>query len=344
MDRLATRTWQMLRGTRVWRHFDPQLWDFEIAFGPVIDGLDPDLIHANDFRMLGPGARAKFRAADRGRTVPLVWDAHEFLPGIKPWNEHPRWHLAQVAHERDFARHADAVVTVSEELGQLLVAEHVLPEQPAVVLNCPLSSESEVRADHPSVRTACGVPADVPIMVYSGAAGPQRGIMTMVEALPQLGDVVCALVVSKPTSAFLLSLVARAEELGVADRLRLLPYVAPDQVVGYLGSADVGVIPLHHYPNHEIALITKFFEYTHAHLPIVVSDVRAMAAEVRRTGQGEVFVAEDVNDFARAVKQVLADPAHYRAAYADGELDRQWTWEEQARILDGVYRRALGVA
>lgn len=331
----------LLFRTPSWRRFDPHLLSLESAFGPVIDDLDPDLIHANDFRMLGPGARAKIRAAARGRAVSLVWDVHEYLPGVKPWSARPLWKEAQVAHEREYARYADEVVTVSEELGELLMKDHGLAREPSVVLNCPLASEAQIRENHPSVRDACGVSDSTPIMVYSGAAAPQRGLDTMIEAMPQLGGIVCALVVARPESPYVQALLTRARMLGVADRLRLLPYVPPDQVVGYLTSADVGVIPIQHFPNHEIALITKFFEYTHARLPIVVSDVRAMAAQVRETGQGEVFRADDVEDFIRAVKGVLADPQRYRDALEALNLEQHWTWEEQAGILDTVYRRAL---
>ena len=80
----------------------------------------------------------------------------------------------------------------------------------------------------------------------------------------------------------------------------------------FLSGADAGVIPIRHFPNHEIALITKFFEYSHARLPIVVSDVKTMAETVRRTGQGEVFEADNLEDFVRAVRAVLADPESYR--------------------------------
>jgi len=128
----------------------------------------------------------------------------------------------------------------------------------------------------------------------------------------------------------------------VAERLHILPYVPADQVVSFLSGADAGVIPIRHFPNHEIALITKFFEYSHARLPIVVSDVKTMAATVRETGQGEVFRAEDPADFARAAALVLADPGRYRAAYdgPDSPLP-SWTWEAQAATLDALYQRLL---
>ncbi len=109
----------------------------------------------------------------------------------------------------------------------------------------------------------------------------------------------------------------------------------------FLAAADAGVIPLQHWPNHEIALITKFFEYAHARLPLLVSDVRTMARATRDNGLGEVFRADDVDDYVRAVGRVLAEPARYRAGYDRPGLLDGWTWEAQAEVLEGVYRRLL---
>ncbi|WP_203707266.1 glycosyltransferase family 4 protein [Asanoa iriomotensis] len=338
-DRTVTRMWQATMGDRAWRRLAPHLWDFELAFGPEIDKLKPDLIHANDFRMLGVGARAALRARAAGRDVKLVWDAHEFVPGIRPLPQNARWNPAIQAHEREYAPYADAVVTVSDNLAELLRKEHGLAVTPTVVLNAP-AGLSAAAADAPDLRAACGLGPGVPLVVYSGAAAVQRGLDIMVEALPTLGDVHVAFVVNAPTEAYVSGLVARAEKLGVADRLHVLPYVPHDQVVRFLSSADVGIIPIHHWPNHEIALITKFFEYAHARLPMVVSDVRTMAETVLATGNGEVFRAEDLDDFVRAVRAVLADPARYQVAYDKPDLLETWTWERQFAILDEtVYAR-----
>jgi glycosyltransferase involved in cell wall biosynthesis len=278
--------------------------------------------------------------------VKLVWDAHEFLPGISPWRAGPRWLPAMCAHEREYSRVPDEVVTVSEALGDLLVERHGLRKRPTVVLNAPITAEiegaSEGGGSAPDLRELCGIGPKTPLAVYSGAAAAQRGLDVMIEALPKLPDLHVALVVSKPSSRYVKGLVARAAELGVADRVTALGYVPFDQVVEYLSTADFGVIPIHHWPNHEIALITKFFEYSHARLPIIVSDVKAMAGMVRETGQGEVFRADDTGDYVRAVEAILADPDRYRGVYDDRpELLRQWTWEAQAGILNDVYARLL---
>jgi len=177
------------------------------------------------------------------------------------------------------------------------------------------------------------------LLVYSGTAAPQRGLDIMVEALGVLVDVHIALVVSAPKSAYVTSLRERAAALSASERLHVLPYVPVDHIVSFLSEADAGVIPILHFPNHEIALITKFLEYSHARLPIVVSDVKTMAETVRRTGQGEVFEAENLGDFVRAAKAVLAAPERYRQAYDAPGLLEQWTWENSAAALDAIFDR-----
>ncbi|WP_261994981.1 glycosyltransferase family 4 protein [Streptomyces sp. ME109] len=343
LDRFTTAFWKKTMGTRAWRRLDPHLWDFELAYGKVVDELKPDLIHANDFRMLGVGARATLRARAKGRKVKLVWDAHEFLPGIKPWRSHPRWHVAQCAHELEYSRHADAVTTVSDTLAGMLQERHGLKARPTVVLNAPDAelSPEEAAEPVPDLRELCGIGNDVPLTVYSGSAAPQRGLDIMVESLPRLPDVHTAFVVLNTESEYMRTLQARAQELGVGERLHLVPYVPHYQVVRFLAAADAGVIPIHHWPNHEIALITKFFEYSHARLPLVVSDVKTMGSMVEQTGQGEVFRAQDVEDYVRAVKSVLGDAERYRSVYDKPGLLDQWTWEAQADVLDEVYSGLL---
>ena len=100
------------------------------------------------------------------------------------------------------------------------------------------------------------------------------------------------------------------------------------------------MIPIHHWPNHEIALITKFFEYSHARLPIVVSDVRTMAETVRATGQGEVFRAgTPPTSPARSGPCWPTRSGTGRSTTAPDSPLPEWTWEAQAAKLDALYRR-----
>ena len=335
--RAMTALLRLVRGDGAWRRLDPVLLDVELGFGPVLDELAPDLVHANDFRMSGVAVRAAARARAEGRRMQVVYDVHEWVAGVA--SKSPRWTAANSGHEAEYIGRADAVLTVSDRLAQMLVERHRLPAPPTVVLNAPQFDPAAVATDG-GVRGRCGLPDDVPLLVYSGSAAPQRGIDDVVDALPDLPGVHLALVVSHARRAA--EILGHAGERGVADRVHVLDYVPQHEVVPFLRSATAGLIPIHHHPNHEIALITKYFEYAHAGLPIVTSDVETMAAVTRRLGNGEVFVARDVADLARAVRAVCADPQRYRDAYSvhDDQLGL-WSWDAQKRVLLDVYARTL---
>jgi glycogen synthase len=342
VTRLRTTFWTSMMGDRSWRRLDPALHEWDLVFRDELAHQRPDIIHANDFRMLGVGARAKVRAAAEGRTVRLVWDAHEYLPGLKDDAVPSPKDRALWAYEREHIPFADRVITVSETLADLLVRDHGLAQRPYIVENAPSLEQDLDEAFDRELRSDCGVGSDTPLLVYCGVAIAERGLETIVRGLTSMPAVHAAFVVSDVESPFVRSMRELSRLLGVADRLHTVTYVPVDRIVSYLSSADVGVVAAHHLPNNEISLPTKFREYSHAHLPLVVSDVKTVSEIVRRYGIGEVFVAGDVDSYVAAVGKVLADKQSYRWRLNHPGLLESWTWEASARVLESVYSSLEG--
>ncbi|MFJ5218258.1 glycosyltransferase [Streptomyces sp. NPDC088354] len=333
LDRLATTTARLLLGKRCWRRLDPLLLDLEIAYGPVLDELRPHLVHALGHRTLGTAVRAALRAEGTGHRVEVVWDTT-----AKTEPSH-RAAVARDAHERTYVPLVDGVVTVAETYADRLRERHGLAARPAVARNAPPSSASSSRS---GVRDRCHLAPEVPLLVHSGAVGPARGLLTVIEALPKLYDLHAALVVPDPGDAYVRVLTDRAAELGVEGRLHVLPFVPPAEIPGFLASADIGVLPVHRLPAQQVALPARYFEYAHARLPVVVSDVRVLARPTLEIGNGEVFRSLDTADFVRAVGAVLTNPRRYRKAYDRGDTLREWSWQTQSAPLLDLYSRLLG--
>jgi glycosyltransferase involved in cell wall biosynthesis len=225
---------------------------------------------------------------------------------------------------------------VSESIADLLEAELGLHERPTVVRNLP---ELSARAQ-PAVglRQAVGVP-DAPLVVYSGGVSARRGIDIAVQAVALLDDVFLALVVP-PDHRYTLELLELANELRIRDRVRVTPLVPVDQVVRFLESASVGIhTPRDDGVNH-VALPNKLFEYLHAGLPIVGSDLGEQARFIRGCRIGEVCQVDDPGSCAGAIRRVLSDPARYLEGRA--ALIEQWSWEAQLPALENVYSRLVG--
>lgn len=335
LDHLMTELARLLLRRRAWRRLDPGLLDEEVAYGPVLDDVRPHLIHALGHRALGLATRAALRAEGSGHRIEVVWDAPPRTPAASR-----RANVASDAHERTFAREADGVVTVGDRLARELRARHQLPTTPTVVRNAP---PQPATLDHPrGLRARCRLAPDIPLLVHTGPVTPDRGPSTVIEALPKLYDLHAALVVPDPAHPEVTALRERAAELGVHARLHVLPYVPVAEIPAFLSSADIGVLPVHKLPHHQAVLATRYFEYAHARLPVVVSDVRAMSAATLELGNGEVFRAGDTADFVRAVGAILTNPKRYRKAYDRVDVLRQWSWQTESTPLLDLYARLLG--
>jgi glycosyltransferase involved in cell wall biosynthesis len=193
----------------------------------------------------------------------------------------------------------------------------------------------------PSVRAAAGIAAGEPIVLYGGGLAEPRGVHTVVEALPAMPGV-HLVVVARAPSHYTRELVARAGELGCANRYHEVGFVDPAQVVTYFESATVGITPLLHAGNHDWALTNKFCEYVVAGLPVVTSDTEVQARLVEDLAIGTVFPAGDVPGCAAAVRDVLADLERYRSPLEDDAVRLRFSWPAQAEVLLELYRELLG--
>jgi len=317
-----------------WQRALPELHDYEVAFGPALDALDVDVIHAQDVHLLGVAARAASRARARGLSTKLVYDAHEYIQGLAP----PRPVKAWSSLESEYIGRADAVITVAPTIARMLQEDYDLAGLPTVVMNIPAVGATPARA----LRDVVGLGESDLLLVYSGGLDATRGVHTLVIALAQLPDAHLALV-SKAETVYTNELDQIAREGGYSDRLHFAPFVEPQNVVGYLSSADVGVHTIVSGPiNHEVTLPNKVFEYMHARLPIVISDCKAMSNLVESLGVGKAFVSEDPLSLAEVLEEVIEHRAEYRRIYADSDVLNMYSWTTQRARLLGVYSDLLG--
>ena len=305
------------------------------ALTPIAIEFSPDVIHAHDYTALPIATEITQLLRAQGKKVSLIYDAHEYVPGVshltKPLAN------AYTKAERTGVKIADAVLSVSEPMSDLLMPHLQITKRPIIVANDPLVAGQQKAKRN--LRKECGLDKKTPLLVYSGAVAPQRGISTAIEALRSMPNVHLALI-ANPENATVKQLQEDAAD--IANRFHVVPYVPNSELVSFLSTANIGLIPLHHKLNHEISLITKFGEYMQAKLPIVVSDVKTMSAEVKRLKNGEVFKAEDVAGFVAATNKILANEQRYRKVYTKTVLGER-SWERQAKVLVDLYNKVAGV-
>jgi glycosyltransferase involved in cell wall biosynthesis len=303
------------------------------AHTAVLEALRPAFVHVHDVFPL-PAAVA-YRASAPSR-VAVLYDAHESVPTLaEVYRSRPAFRTMSRI-ETAFIRDADDVITVSEPIADLLQAHYGLRERPRVVANGP----SAQRQPGPTVRDVIGLPADVPLAVYSGWIDHERGLGLVLRALSQLPEL-HLVIVTAAVSVAVENLVRLAMDLGVHRQVHFASYVTPAALTNYLSGADFGLIPRVAGPHLDLSLPTKFREYLHAGLPLVVSDNKEMARVVTETGVGESFPAGETGELIAAMRRVMSDLPRYRAAIT-AELLSETSWERQAEVLTAIYAERLG--
>jgi glycosyltransferase involved in cell wall biosynthesis len=308
----------------------PTMYEYESAFLPVAIEFQPDVIHAHDFRLAGTGARMASVLAASGKRPKVIYDAHEFLEGISGFS--PSDTVGYLLNESFATKNSDRIITVSEDIAELLVNKYSLSEIPAVVLNAPTSLS--LKPCPRKLREDCDVSDSVPLGVYLGGLAAKRGISPVLEAMESIPELHFAFVAN--VNAYNTVFLEEAEKRGISNRVHLIPYVAPSEIVEYVSSATFGLAPYLHDINHEVSLPSKFYEYAIAKLPIVGSDVRVVKRTIEQYGIGEVFTAGDPKTLAEAMSKVINNHQTYVNNYSAAPV-ASWTWEAQEQVLNLVY-------
>jgi glycosyltransferase involved in cell wall biosynthesis len=181
-------------------------------------------------------------------------------------------------------------------------------------------------------------------VLYHGGLAPDRGIEQLIDALPLLADDVhLCLLGYGPLQSELETAAARPEHAG---RLHVLPAVPPEELLDWVGAADVVAMPIQPTTlNHRLTTPNKLFEAMAAGAPVVASDLPGMAPIVRETGCG---VLCDPTDAAVDRGGDPDDPrraADERAGYRERALSAAhatYSWEAQVEVLLAEYGRLTG--
>lgn len=297
---------------------------------PFVHAQRPDVLHTHDMIGLAVGAALREQGALEG--VRWVHDIHEYVAGL---DIAPRMQAHYEALEAKAIAWPDALSTVSPTLGALLQREQKLTAPPWLVLNTPRLCDFDPHLPT-SVRAAAGICERQTLMVYSGGVKAVRGVDMIIDALRDRQEDYLAIITdSRGPDVDALS--AKASALNVQARVQKLPYVPFMNVTSFLRDASVGIHPIRRYPNAEIALPNKLFEYIHAGLPVVTSDNPTMTDFIEREGCGTTFALDDPSTLAERIGEAL------ELAKAPGFQDRlhdtarRHCWEEQEMSLAAIY-------
>jgi glycosyltransferase involved in cell wall biosynthesis len=317
-------------------------WTKRHVWAPQVDplaetavqrGIDlaPAVVHCHDLPTLPLGSRIADAAGAR-----LIYDSHElemhrnavYAPAVYRWR---RW------TEKRHIRRTDAVVTVSESIADHLRDDYGIP-RPEIVLNAP-DFDNAVTPTR-DLRRDLALPAGTPIAVYVGSVTVNRGLDVMVRALAHDPRLHFATVGPRrpQTEAHMRE---TAEELGVLDRLHFVDPLPPAEVVGYIRTATVSVLPIQNVClSYYYCMPNKLLESAFAGVPVAVADLIEMRRFVATYRCGAVMDETDPASIARVLERIADDPSAFRMSAENRDaVAARFGWPKQAEDLRKLYDR-----
>jgi glycosyltransferase involved in cell wall biosynthesis len=127
-------------------------------------------------------------------------------------------------------------------------------------------------------------------------------------------------------------------ELNLGDRITRLPRLPYEELRHYTANADIGLSldkPVH--LNYTYSLPNKLFDYLHAGVPVIASDL----PEIRRIVEGYQvgMLLRDItpHGIAAAITSALASPDLKKWKANAKEAARELNWQKESEVLRQIY-------
>jgi glycosyltransferase involved in cell wall biosynthesis len=250
---------------------------------------------------------------------------------------------------RRLARAADLCVIPNEARARAF-AQETGASSVIVVCNCPrrddASSQRSDRGDQ-SFR-----------ILYHGSVGPAHVPLAVIDALASLGPSAELVIAGYPTAShpeYVGRLLARARELGIADRLDYVGGLPLAALRDLRATCDVGLalLPKAGLNPNEAAMTgasNKPFQYLASRLPILVSDLPDWRAMFVEPGFARACDPESPASIAAEVTWFIEHPHERRTMGEQGRVRvaTEWNYEHEfepvRKILAGVVPRQAAAA
>ncbi|HEX2042290.1 MAG TPA: glycosyltransferase [Acidimicrobiales bacterium] len=292
----------------------------------------PALIHTHMAKAGAVGRLAAWSTRPRPRTV------HTFHGHVLDGYFGPRARRAIIETERMLARRTDALVAVSPEIRDEVLAAGIGRPSQFHVIPVGLDLEAFLAVDQPSgrLRARLGLSTTTPLVGVIGRLVPIKDHATLLNAMSRLPEAHLAVIGDGELRA---TLEQRARELRLARRVHFTGWWEdmPSAV------ADLDVVAL---PSRNEGTPVALIEASAAARPVVATDVGGVRTVVVPGTTGLLAAPGDSAQLADSLRQLLNDPAAQRRM---GEAGREHVWrrfghDRLLREVGELYADLLGAS
>jgi len=286
-----------------------------------------DGIHANDLDTL-PAAFL----ASRIRRKPLVYDTHEYFTGVPELVRRPFVRNIWKRFESFIFPKLNHVFTVNDSIADLYEKDYGI--RPHVMRNIPRRRTS---VNVSKSRADFGIPEDRFVLILQGSGiNVDRGGEEAVEMMQYLPE--CLLVIAG-SGDVLEQLKQSSKDLNLEDRVKFFPRMPYAELMALTAVADLGLtLDKDTNINYRFSLPNKLFDYIHAGIPVLASDLHEVSKIVRRYKIGVVAKNHFPEHLASDVRDLFEDATKYQSLKENCiSAQQELCWENEVNALQSVY-------
>jgi glycosyltransferase involved in cell wall biosynthesis len=301
-----------------------------------------EVIHIHDMQI----AEAVFKA-NKKLKLPTVLDLHDNMPEVIKFYPHlqmfPGKQLISPVKwkqkEEEFIKKATKICTVSQEFIDEVVDRTGISKNKIVLVPNTVQREfyKNAKIDHSILNKY----KNKFVLLYLGDTAIRRGLLTAIQAMPQLikkiPSIKLVIVGSNTTDSILFEEVSTLKLDNYVDfegwqNVALFP--------SYIKASAICISPLYRNKQHDVAYANKLFQYMSFGKPLLVSNAIAQKKLVKKVNSGLVHKEKDASDFAEKVLKLYKNENLRKELGINGKhfIENEFNWEKTSEKLIDLYK------
>ena len=170
------------------------------------------------------------------------------------------------------------------------------------------------------------------IILYQGAINVGRGIELMIDTMPLLDEFMFIVI---GDGDIVKDLKERATGLDVNNKVKFLGKKTPEELKKLTLNASIGIsLEKDLGLNYRYALPNKIFDYLHANVPVITSDLPEMSALIEKYAFGEILYKRSPEVLATTIKLMTKKSYAKELTFAKEKLN----WAHEKKKLISIFK------
>lgn len=268
------------------------------------------------------------------KKIPLVYDSHEYFTGVPELVHRKKIQQIWKKIESILLPRLKYAYTVNDSIAALYKNEYGVPF--SVIRNLP-ESNRQIYRDKKLLRRELGLPSDKYIVILQGAGiNIQRGAEEAVMSMQYLDDVLLLIVGGGDVLPVLKEI---TKKLGLQEKVKFEGKKPPNELALITYAADLGLsLDKDTNINYRYSLPNKLFDYLHAGIPVLASNLPEVKNIVETYGTGRISTSHDPEYLAAMIMDMLTDSAANELWKVNiSKASAQLNWENERNKLLSIF-------